>query len=225
MPIFIVFQAPCPKIPGLFGHHFGPGMLKCWKTWENLRYKNRTGPKTLENTVQSDQNRLQNLENAVKIAPKPWKIQWESWCVPKSPRKYNENSYLCKEPWKNWENPEVKARSSWQLAIFKFSFTCWIFCLSSTYAFLWFVFLSCCGPHLTLNLPLLVLFFFDVVFCFLGFFCYKETRKANFLHFYRVWVFCSPNTPFFKCFFLLPALVFLGNFLCFFFLFFFPFKL
>ena len=88
--------------------------------------------------------------------------------------------------------------------------------MSSTYAFLWFVFLSCFGPHLTLNLPLLVLFFFDVVFLFLGFFCYKETRKANFLHFYRVWVFCSPNTPFFKCFFLLPALVFLVNFLCFF---------
>ena len=56
-------------------------------------------------------------------------------------------------------------------------------------------------------------------FLFLGFFCYKETEKANFLHFYRVWVFCSPNTPFFKCFFLLPALVFLVNFLCFFFLF------
>ena len=86
---------------------------------------------------------------------------------------------------------------------------CWIFCLSSTYAFLWFVFLSCFGPHLTLNLPLLVLFFFDVFFCFLGFFCYKETRKANFLHFYRVWVFCSPNTPFLKCFFCCLLLFFL----------------
>ena len=80
-------------------------------------------------------------------------------------------------------------------------------------------FLSCFGPHLTLNLSLLVLFFFEVVFCFWGFLCYKETKKANFLHFYRVWVFCSPNTPFFKCFFLLPALVFIINFLCLFFLF------
>ena len=105
---------------------------------------------------------------------------------------------------------------------------CWIFCLSSTYAFLLFVFLSCFGPHLTLNLPLLVLWFFRRFW----FLCYKEIKKANFLHVYRVWVFCSPNTPFFKCSFLLPALVFLVNFLCFSCLFpllllplFFPFKL
>ena len=165
------------------------------------------------------------------LAPKPWKIQWESWRVPKSPRKHNENSYLCKEPWKNWENPEVKARSSWQHAIFKFSFMCWIFCLSSTYAFLWFVFLSCFGPHLTLNLPLLVLFFFDV-FVF-GFFVRKRQKRPISCTFTGFGSFVLP-TPLssnvsFCClllFFLLISFVFVSFFLPFqIFIFFLPFPL
>ena len=181
--------------------------------------------------------------NQTKTDYRTWKMQWKS---PKTLEntmrilivcpKALENTmriHTCAKNPENWENPEVKARSFWQHAIFKFSFMRWIFCLSSTYAFLWFVFLSCFGPHLTLNLPLLVLFFFDVVFCFLGFFCYKETRKANFLHFYRVWVFCSP-TPLssnvsFCClllFFLLISLAFSSFFLPFqTFIFFLPFSL
>ena len=51
------------------------------------------------------------------------------------------------------------------------------FCLSSTYDFLWLVFLSCFGPHLALNLPLLVLFFFDVFPVFWVSFVIKRQKR------------------------------------------------
>ena len=80
-PYFCVSGLQTP-MPWPFGHHLGSGTLRCWKALENLRCKNDTGPKTLENTWKGTQKASLNNGEIVSSSRLCFFLALFFWLLP-----------------------------------------------------------------------------------------------------------------------------------------------